>query len=43
MTGQALHSAVMTAFSRETELRGVGIRAIWRMTLDEADAKARPA
>jgi hypothetical protein len=41
MTGQDLHSAIMRAFSRETDLRGIGIRAIWRVKLDEADAGAR--
>ncbi len=38
MTGQSLHHAVMTAFGKETHVRGVGIRAIWATTLDEADA-----
>ena len=36
MTGQGLHHAVMTAFGKETRVRGVGIRAIWLITLDAA-------
>ena len=43
LTGQGLHSAVMRAFGRETELRGVGIRSIWTVTLDAADFIGRPA
>ena len=39
MTGQGLHHAVLTAFGLETELRGGGIRSIWRETLDAADAR----
>ena len=35
MTGQDMHSAVMRAFSLETDIAGVGIRGIWMTKLYE--------
>ncbi len=41
MIGQRFHAAIMSGFSLETELRGIGIHAIWMTTLDEADGGVR--